>query len=333
MFFINGIMSEEFIEYRCNICGSILKISPENIISICEYCGGLNLISGIIDVKDVYITPSVSVEEVLQEFWSRVRRDVDLKKLADKVRINSIQGWYIPFWVSRAIIDGEIVYTKKQYRGKKVEVIRRRERFSEEVDIDVIGRRQVKNIALRELIKAYFNHDLPVVEIDKLDESWWRSNKLSVLNIEFDKKESEIALREEAIDSIRRRWEQIADEIEFFKAEIKRMEKPKLILLPLWEIVYEYGGSLYSAYHEGWAGTPLIFFEPVTMGRRILYIAGMFTSIIMGVFIGSALSLSLFNNSDNVSLAILFLLFIVTFLGYGSAKRFISDVRVEKSWK
>jgi len=326
-------MSEEIVEYRCNICGSILKISPENIISICEYCGGLNLVSEVINIEDIYIAPSVTVEKILGEFWSRVKRDIDLRKLADKVRIDSIHGWYIPFWISKMIIDGEVVYTKKQYRDKKVEVVRRREKFSEEVNMDVIGRRQVKSIALRELIKAYFKQNIALVEIEKLDEAWWRSNKLSILNIEFDKKESELALREEAIDYVRRRWENIADEIEFFKAEVKKMEKPKLVLLPLWEIVYEYSGSLYTVYHEGWAGRPLIFFEPVTMGRRILYVAGMFTSIILGVFIGSTLSSILFNSSDNVSLIILFLLFIVTFLGYRSAKGFISDVRVEKSWR
>ena len=325
--------SEEVIEFRCHICGSILKISPENIVSICEYCGGLNVVSGMIDREDIYVTSSVSLQKVSEEFWRRIRVDIDLKRISDKIRVVSIQGYYVPFWVSRISLDGEIVYTKKQYRNKKIEVIRRREVFSEELNMDIIARRQVKNVALRELVKAYFLQSPEPLKLRSLDEVWWRSNKLNILNIEFDKKEAMIALREEAVDSIRKRWENVVDEIEFYRAEVKKMEEPKLILLPLWEVIYEYRGSLYTAYHEGWSGRPLIFYEPVTIGRRIAYIAGMFASIIMGAFIGSAFSSILLDSSENILFIILFLLFILALLAYRSAKGFVSDVRIEKSWK
>lgn len=325
--------SEEVIEFRCHVCGSVLKISPENIVSICEYCGGLNVVSGVIDREDIYVTLSVSLEKVLEEFWRRIRGDIDMKRISEKIRIISSQGYYVPFWVSRIVLDGEIVYTKKQYKGKKIEIIRRREIFSEELNMDIIARRQIKNVALRELVKAYFKQSPELVKLRSLDEAWWRTNKLNILNIEFDKKEAMIALREEAVDSIRKRWENIVDEIEFYRAEVKKMEEPKLVLLPLWEIIYEYRGSLYTAYHEGWSGRPIISYEPVTIGRRIAYIAGMLASIIMGAFIGSAFSLISLDSSENIFFIILFLLFILAFLGYRSAKGFVSDVRVEKSWR
>ncbi|MEM3865210.1 MAG: hypothetical protein QW724_05425, partial [Nitrososphaerota archaeon] len=243
------------------------------------------------------------------------------------------QGWYVPFWISRVLIRGEVVYIKRQYRGKKVEIIRNRDSFSEEIDIDIIARRQVKNLALRELIKTYFRQKPQLAELKNLAEDWWRSNKLTILNIEFDRKESEISLREEAVDSVRRIWEDKVDEIEFFKAEVKKMERPKLIFLPLWEVVYEYNGSFYTAYHQGWSGHPLIFYEPITMSRRLLYAIGMFTSIILGSIIGSALSLLTLDSLSDAWWIILFLLFILALIGYRSAKGFISDIRVEKSWR
>lgn len=326
-------MSEEVVELRCRICGSILKTSPENIVYICEYCGGLNIVSGIIDSEDVFIAPSVKVDKILEEFSNRVRGDADLKKISDKLRIVSIQGWYIPFWISKILVQGDVVYLKKQYRGKKVEMIRKKETFSEEIDIDILARRQVKNIALRELVKTYFKQKPLLSEIKNLGEDWWRSNKLTILNIEFDKRESELMLREEAIDSVRRKWEDKVDEIEFFRAEVKSMERPRLILLPIWEIVYEYSRSSYTAYHQGWSGHPLIFYEPITMGRRLLYALGMFASIIVGVLIGSAFSLFALDSQSDVWWIILFLLFMLALLGYRSAKGFISDVRVEKSWR
>ncbi|MDW7985858.1 MAG: hypothetical protein RMI88_01395 [Nitrososphaerota archaeon] len=326
-------MSEEVVQFSCSICGSNLKVSPEDIISTCKYCGGINIVSGIIDREDVFIIPSVDEGRVVEEFWKRVRGDLDLKKIVEKIKISSIQGWYIPFWITRVYLDGMIIYTKKEYRGKNVKLVKKKERFSEVVDVDVIGRRQVKNIGLRELVKAYLKSGIKAVEIGKLEENWWRLNKLKMLNIEFDRDEASIMLREEAVDFARKKWESMIDKIEFFEAEVKSMEKPRLILLPLWEVVYEYSGSLYFAIHEGWRGMPIVFAEPISIGRRTLYLIGMISSILGGVSIGSILSLTPLNDVNDILIIIMLSLFLLVLIGYRSAKKFVSDVRVEKIWK
>lgn len=325
-------MSEEFVQFKCGICGSSLSVSPEDLMSVCKYCGGLNPVSDVISRSDVYLAPSVDDVRVVEEFWKRVRGDIDLRKIFEKIRIKSVQGWYVPFWISRVEIDGSVVYTKKEYRGKKVKIVEKRERFSRILDMHVLARRQVKNVGLRELINAYFKHNAETVGIQDLDEKWWRSNKLSFLSIEFDKDEATTMIREEAIDLLRKNWEQVAHEVKFFKAEIKSMMEPKLTFLPLWEIVYEYEGSLYFAYHEGWSGSSLLFVEPMSVRRRVLYLAGMISSIFGGMIIGVLFSISLQNGSDNLSI-LLIPLFLTTFLGYRFAKKFVSDVRVEKSWR
>lgn len=322
-------MSEEVIQFKCGICGASLRVSPEDIISVCRYCGGLNPVSGVIRREDIYIVPSVDEGTVVEEFWKRVRGDLDLRKMEEKIRIDSIHGWYVPFWISRVEVDGVIVYTKKEYVGKHVRIIKKKEKFSRSLDVHVVGRRQVKNIGVSELINAYFKRGTEVMGIQDLDENWWRANKLNFLNIEFDEDEAVAMIREDAIDLIRRRWESIAHEIKFFKAEIKSMKRPRLVLLPLWEVIYEYEGSLYFAYHDGWSGSSLIFVEPMTVGRRTLYFAGMISSIMGGMLIGVIFSMASHNGSDHVFLLML-LLFLAAFLGHRFAKKFVSDIRVER---
>lgn len=288
--------------------------------------------SGVISRDDIYIVPSVDEGRVIEEFWRRVRGDVDLRKMAGKMGIKSIQGWYVPFWISRVEVDGVVIYTKKEHSGKYVRAVRKKEKFSRSLDMHVVGRRQVKNIGVGELINAYLRRGAEAVRIRDLDESWWRSNKLNFLNIEFDRSEAALMIREDAIDFVRKRWEDMADEIKFFKAEIKNMERPRLILLPLWEVIYEYGGSLYFAYHEGWSGSNLIFAEPMTVGRRALYLGGMISLIAGGLLVGVMLSAATHNGSDYASILIL-LFFFITLLGYRFAKKFVSDVRVERPWR
>lgn len=325
-------MPEEFIQFKCNICGASLNVSPEDIVFVCKYCGGLNPVSGIIRGEDFYIVPSVDEDTVINEFWRRVRGDLDLRKMEGRIRIKSIQGWYVPFWISRVEVDGVVIYTKEVYSGKRVRTIEKKEKFSETLDMYIVGRRQVRNIGVNELVKTYLRHGIKTVGVQDLDEKWWRSNKLSFLNVEFNREEAVTMIREEAVDILRRRWEETAHEIKFFKAEIKSMERPKLILLPLWEAIYEYEGSLYFAYHEGWRGSSLVFSEPMTVGRRALYLVGMVSSIVGGMLIGIIFSLTSHNDSDYI-FALTSLLFLIAFLGHHFAKKFVSDVRIERSWR
>ena len=110
----------EYHGYRCMNCSATLKVTPETIVTICEYCGAPNIISGILSEEDLYLVPSVGEGRVLEEFWRRVNTDVDLRSIASKIRPISIEGSYIPFWLSRVELEGEIIYKKTEYHGKRV---------------------------------------------------------------------------------------------------------------------------------------------------------------------------------------------------------------------
>ena len=313
----------EYHEYRCMNCGAILRATPETIVAICEYCGAPNVISGILSEGDLYLVPSVGKGKVLDEFWRRVNTDIDLKSIASKIRPISIDGSYIPFWVSRVELEGEIIYRKREYHGTHVKVKRVKKHFSKAIWVDIVARRQVKHLGLKELVKRYLDEKPESIKLSEMPIDRWREIKLPILNLEFDRAEAEASIRDHSIDLVRGEWEGKVSDIIFFSAEVKSVTKPNLIFLPLWTISYRYGGGLYFAQHDGWSGRPLVFAEPIRAFRRITYTLGMVFSTILGglsgyVFLHEATSLGIFILLASLS------------LGYFFGKRFVSDVRVER---
>mgnify|MGYP000002778015 CR=1 FL=1 len=313
----------EYHEYRCTNCGATLKVTPETIVAICEYCGAPNIISGILSEEDLYLVPSVGEGRVLEEFWRRVNTDVDLRSIASKIRPVSIEGSYIPFWLSRVELEGEVIYRKTEYHGKRVRVKRVKESFSRTIWVDIVARRQVKHLGLRELVERYLSERPESIKLSEIPMDRWREIKLPILNLEYDRAEAEASIRDRSIDLVREEWEGRVSDIIFFSAEIKSMTKPNLIFLPLWTVIYRYGGGLYFAQHDGWSGRPLVFAEPIRAFRRIIYALGMISSTILGGLSGYALL------HEATSIGIFILLASIS-LGYFSGKRFISDVRVER---
>jgi len=318
------VMSDaEYHEYRCMNCGATLKVTPETIVAICEYCGAPNIISGILSEEDLYLVPSVGEGKVLEEFWRRVNTDVDLKSIASKIRPVSIEGSYIPFWLSRVELEGEIIYRKREYYGKQVRVRRVRESFSRMLWVDIVARRQVKHLGLRELVERYLDERPESVKLSEIPTDRWREIKLPILNLEYDRAEAEASIRDHSIDLVREEWEGRVSDIVFFSAEVKSMTKPNLVFLPIWTITYRYGGGLYFAQHDGWSGRSLVFAEPIRAFRRAIYILGMISSTILGGLSGYLLL------HKTTSLGVFILIASIS-LGYLLGRRFISDVRIER---
>ena len=313
----------EYHEYRCMNCGATLKVTPETIVAICEYCGAPNIISGILSEEDLYLVPSVGEGRVWEEFWRRVNTDVDLKSIASKIRPVSIEGSYIPFWLSRVELEGEIIYRKREYYGKQVRVRRVRESFSRVLWVDIVARRQVKHLGLRELVERYLDERPKSIKLSEIPTDRWREIKLPILNLEYDRAEAEASIRDRSIDLVREEWEGRVSDIIFFSAEVKSMTKPNLVFLPIWTITYRYGGGLYFAQHDGWSGRSLVFAEPIRAFRRAIYILGMISSTILGGLSGYLLL------HKTTSLGIFILIASIS-LGYLLGRRFVSDVRIER---
>ncbi|RLE84075.1 MAG: hypothetical protein DRJ39_03770, partial [Thermoprotei archaeon] len=105
----------------------------------------------------------------------------------------------------------------------------------------------------------------------------------------------------------------IEKKITDFRAEIS-LSNPMLVLVPLWIVVYKWQGSVYTAAVSGIDGKVLRVELPLTIGKRLFYIAAAyFAALASGGILEILLRISDSNDTFKLALIIAVGGFIVTF--------------------
>jgi len=67
-----------FVTYDCQTCGACLDVQPDNLLTICAYCGNIHKSKSIGDVP-VHIVPSRSQQDIIAAVNHRMANDRDMK--------------------------------------------------------------------------------------------------------------------------------------------------------------------------------------------------------------------------------------------------------------
>ncbi|MEM2926708.1 MAG: hypothetical protein QXO94_04505 [Candidatus Bathyarchaeia archaeon] len=319
--------SQETFEFRCERCGSLLRVTPETIVALCNYCGHPTALHGTVSLDRIFIVPSKPREDILEAFNRRLDKDADMKRIRRQVQVFGIEGLYYPFWTAEVSMRGHAIYIRYEHRGsgKKARLERRRyeEDFNLSLPIGIMARRQALTFGLPDLLD-YYRASSPQENrlLDVGEEDWRRGTRLNLLAPEFDEVEATNRLAEDAVDAVRKGYKRKGQELEFFNAQVERVSKVKLILLPLWRVTYAFRGSLFQILHAGWDGKPIVATEPVLIFRRLLYVLGSLFACLVGGF-GAIL---LERGYTEFGLMIFGLSII---LGLGLGRRLTADIRIE----
>ncbi|MEM3715070.1 MAG: hypothetical protein QW128_08615 [Thermoprotei archaeon] len=312
--------------YRCANCNGPLEITPETIVSVCEYCGYPNWINTSVKTE-IMIVPSKSRDDIINAFLNRVNRDFDLSHIKSEISIKDVQGFYIPYWIVE-------IETKAHYEGYKVEVrtgargsietrkVHTSGEFSFTKIYGLLARRAVEDLAVENLAQHYIKSD--AVNEMKLDQVDWSKIKLKVLSGEYDEKTAIVEAKERAFNEAEKKSQEKVTELTRFicYTNIKNDLKPKLILLPYWLLTYSYKNSIFRFVASGWDAEPLETSEPVLIYRRIVYLLGIFC----GIAISSLTAPIVIHNPIAGILGIVF----GSALTFKSSGIFVSDVRLER---
>ncbi|MCD6369336.1 MAG: hypothetical protein J7L38_06035 [Thermoproteales archaeon] len=319
-------MDQETYGYVCPRCGASLEITPETMVIVCDYCGYPSSITGVVDPKEVYVVESVPRKLVEDAFWRVVERDFDLRRLKKDIVIREVEGTYVPVWVSRVKLSGEVSYYFYQYEGKKRRKVYRVSKVDSWRLVSLVARRQARRLGVSEAV-ASLSEELLKEKARKLIElspDEWQKVKLQILNTEYDAKTAEERLKEDALDMLREEFK-AEGEIDGFQVSVEHLEKPKLFLIPVWNVYYSYKESVYSAFFSGWGPHLLLKTEPVTGIRRGLYLASAWLSILASSLLAYIVFLG-----EKIDVRLL----ILPLLGVGGAYTFsklsMRDVRLER---
>jgi len=319
-------MSNVSIDFKCKNCGGKLDVTPETLVVICNYCGTPNWF--VESTENIMVVPSVSRDEILKSFLTRISEDSDLKRISDKIQIVEIAGFYVPFYFFSVKVEGFYegwkVEKVMESRGRSVQIRTRRRRVSESfssiLNIPILGRRSAEDFSLNELASHYKYSNPRSIPISDL-----KDFNITFLRSEIGGEEASMIARDDAGDLMRKKVSARVDELTKFVCSTKILEKSPLILLPYWYVLYSYGDSIYKVAYAGWDKHVLSAQEPVMVYHRLQYFIG----VLLGCLI-SAFGLTLTFTGILDVMSSIFGLAAGCVVSWFFGNKLVSDVRVEE---
>jgi hypothetical protein len=289
-------MSKEQVDEltrKCTTCGAVLKISPEDLVITCSYCGETFDVEGKA-IPSHKMLPTVDVDAIqgnVKQFLKKKRRNPDLASI-EETKLNYIPYWVCPF-ESQTHFYGVEQSSVTRYRTKTRTVTdangkRRTETYQESYTVPVyrategdFTRTGRENVLARKYT-AFFGFDeyqetLSLEEIQDFD-----FQKIKSLNAEF------INAEVEPIEAQRSAYGRIEnDNRKTAQSRVSKLVRcdsdinitfPEYVHVPLWQVRYRYDNKLFKMGASGNNGKILKGEVPITLKRRIL-------SLMVGVLI------------------------------------------------
>jgi len=314
--------------YTCSRCGAPLDVGPGTIISVCRYCGYPNIISSTIDVRDVYIVPTQPRDYVIGAFQRLARTDPDLSSL--NLEILEVEGVYFPAWYAQIHVSG-LVSWYERVQVKEGDTYRTETRYyREKIDREHIfylpARNQVTGAGTYNALAHYASQMTGLLPLEEASRRYnWEAIRLEFLGVDMDKQRALEAVRDDAVDSLRREYRSRGDGIDFFEAHVDAIRWMRLVYLPIWEVVYTFQDNSYLAVFTGWDLSCVYRTEPITPTQRAERIGvASLISLISGPLSGLAVKMS-----SNSSFPFI-LPFILAGAAYASSKSAFKGARVEE---
>ncbi len=287
---------------NCTTCGAVLKLSPEDIVVTCEYCGEIYDLS-FKKVPGHKMIPTKSQEEVranVLEFLKKNRTDVNAISI-DEVKANYLPYWVIPF-NSQTHYFGVQRGTVTRHRTKTRTVTdsngkRRTGTYQEAYTVTVwrpkegdFSRAGKDNIIARKHTAFYgfseFNETLFLDNVVDFDFKKVNDANSEFINAEVEPHEAQM----DAYGDIENKNRSIAasglHRLVRCDSEIT-VQTPLFVHAPLWTVRYRLDDKVYKVSVAGDSGKVVKGEVPLTMKQRIFnYVLGM-VLILGGAVLGN----------------------------------------------
>ena len=316
-------MTESKLTKNCTNCGAVLKLSPENIVITCEYCGETYDVN-FTKVAGHKMIPTKSQKEVhanVLEFLKKNRTDVNSISI-DEVKANYLPYWIVPFkshtefyGVQRGSVTRHRTKTRTvtDSNGKK-----RTETYQEAYQVTVwkdmtgnFSRNGNLNVIARKHTAFYgyseFNSTLFLDNLVDFD-----FNKVKEVNSEFINAEVEAhEAQMEAYGDIENKNRSIAasklHKLVRCDSEIT-VQNPLYVHTPLWSVRYRLNDKVYKVSVAGDSGKVIKGEVPITTKQRIInYVLGMVLILVSAILGQVGINLSAIEDSATIGVILIIL--------------------------
>lgn len=251
-----------FLVARCQQCGAALEAQPDNLLTVCQYCGALYPAKDLGEIP-VHIVPSVGEAVVRRCVKNRMATDPDMR--GTPIKVVAATGVYVPLYVSRVSVKGHWRGYRMVKRNKRTVKVWKDGKLEESGDVPVLARQHAHAFGLSALGQVIFDAD-PI----PMDEMQWEDASLPVLSVERRPDQATAVLKDDAVDHLGERVKAAhkLKALTTFEAPVQ-VEDWCLLLFPLWEVTYRHEGGHFKVAVAGAGPTVLAAMEPVFFGQRV----------------------------------------------------------------
>jgi hypothetical protein len=250
-----------FMTFNCRTCGAGIDVQPDNLLTVCEYCGSIYPAKDIGDVP-VHIVPSRPRDEITAAVKKRMESDRQMRGVP--YTIESVEGVYVPLYVNYVHVTGYWQGYRKEKKNKKTVKVFKSGRMDQQGDFPVPARKHAHEFGLSRIGSAIFEQKpVPFRDLE------WKSAALPVLSVDMDENETDAMIRDNLLDLIaeRIRKQHRLDAVTEFTAST-RVENRFILLYPLWTVIYLCRGGSYRLAVEGGEPSVVAAMEPVFLHQR-----------------------------------------------------------------
>jgi len=283
-------LTESKLTKNCTNCGAVLKLSPENIVITCEYCGetydvNFNKVAGhkMIPTKSQKV-----IKTNVLEFLKKNKTDINSISI-DEVKANYLPYWIVPF-KSHTEYYGVQRGSVTRYRTKTRTVTdsngnKRTETYQEAYQVTVwreksgnFSRNGKQTVMARKHTAFYgfyeFNSTLFLENVVDFDYKKVKDANSEFINAEVESHEAQM----EAYGDIENKNRSMAasglHKLVRCDSEIT-VQTPLYVHAPLWSIRYRLNDKVYKVSVAGDSGKVVKGEVPITMKQRIFnYVLG-----------------------------------------------------------
>lgn len=312
----------------CTTCGASLKVSPEDLVITCQFCGETFDVGGN-KIPDHQMLPTVPEGQIKENFMGFLKKN---RIAIEQVDLNEVLLQYIPYWLVPfqsttsfyGVKNGEVTRQKTvQYKDSEGNVRTRTENYQVKVykPVDSSFNNQGReNVIARKHTAFYgfenYQRGLHLDDIEKFDFDKIKEYEADFINAEVDADEA----KQDTHGIVENKNRDIAaskvDKLVRCDSQIS-LGTPIYTHAPLWQARYKFQGKNYKMSANGVNGKIAKGEVPLTLGRRLLnYILGV-AIMIAGAIVGDLIG---FYSSDEamiwvgliVGLVIMAISFVVT---------------------
>ncbi|MBD3351391.1 MAG: hypothetical protein GF364_07880 [Candidatus Lokiarchaeota archaeon] len=323
-------MTENKLTHKCKTCGAVIKISPEDLVITCQYCGETYDVDfeKIPGHKMLPTQDKRTIKENVIAFLDKNRTDPDLATITE-IRANYLPYWVVPFnshthyyGVERGSVTR---YRTKTRRVKDANGNVRTETYKEPYQVtvwrpregdfnrngkeNIIARKHTAFYGFNEFERTLYLDNIIDFEYDKIEAA-----ESDFINAEVDAHEAKMDAYGKIENDNRAQAASGLHKLVRCDSDIQTGD-PLYVHAPLWEVRYTFENKVFKVSAAGDSGKVVKGEIPLTLKRRILnYIIGMLLIVIFGI-IGNV-GLGMTNVADTETTGIILLIVSVIAMGF-----------------